>query len=278
LGDRWFVNRLENSSGRVLVPSKLDWDPGSDASNKISNELSLKNNQVTLYDLNHIVAQNEINYSNNADIAIPLYISKTATVHLHILGFEQRVPLHVHKNAEEIVIIVTGRPSVGHLYGEGAEIKKSVATYFPGDLVYSAPYTGHEWFNPSINQFQANLVFSKPPFAGNFYILEDDNKLFKGSKPVNIRKDNLGDEGVNSGIFKNLIPGYYVNVMTLVNEELSFANEQDTILVIISGNGVLLSKDRKTLRPNSFVVIKKNRPFTLINTSSEPLILYHLHP
>lgn len=105
-------------------------------------------------------------YPEKADVSHSLYLSASASIHVHALGFEQTAPLHVHRATEEATVILTGKPRVSQAFardGKRATLEREVA---PGTLVFSSPFTGHEWLNTDPKGMQANLVFASPRSKG----------------------------------------------------------------------------------------------------------------
>lgn len=114
-----------------------------------------------------------------------------ASVHLHVLGYGQMVPLHVHPHGEEATIVVTGAPEILHVYGRDGARARTRAVREPGTLIDSPPLSGHKWMNHDEKHMQGNLVFSVPPFGGNLYVEEDDPRLLRGAAPSFFTPDSL---------------------------------------------------------------------------------------
>jgi len=106
-----------------------------------------------------------------------------ATVHMHLMGYEQMTPLHVHRSEDEATIIVSGEAQVLQIFGRGGERATREGVYRPGELISSPAWCGHEWVNPHADRMQGNLVFAVPPFHGNLHLRPDDPRLLQGGEP-----------------------------------------------------------------------------------------------
>ena len=93
------------------------------------------------------------------------------------------VPLHIHRIAHEITIIVSGSAKTAHIFGRDGRFASSEENQSPGSLIYSPPMSGHEWFNLSNTSMLGNLVFGLPVFRGNLYVEPDDPRLLEGDEP-----------------------------------------------------------------------------------------------
>jgi len=143
------------------------------------------------------------------DITLPYYKSDRATVHMHVVGKRQIVPLHVHLRAEETSVIVSGEPDVTLTYLEGREIRTEAAIEKPGSLIYSPVLCAHAWSNPA-DALQGNLVFAIPPFTGNLYISPTDSRLTPLARPpLRSRPEELIALLRASGrsVFSRVLPG-----------------------------------------------------------------------
>ncbi|MDX1389467.1 MAG: cupin domain-containing protein [Acidobacteriota bacterium] len=138
---------------------------------------------VQVLDLAERVAEIETTRPEFHDSSQTFFSSAQGTVHMHVLGFEQRVPLHIHPETHEVSVIVTGEPAVLQIYGRDGAVARLEGVYGPGTAIYSPPLCGHAWVNDSTDMMIGNLVFSAPSFVGNLYIEEDDPRLLEGGEP-----------------------------------------------------------------------------------------------
>ena len=148
---------------------------------------------VRVIDLRADIAEIARTRSDVSDLARWYSIADGATVHMHLLGPRQIVPLHIHRKSHEATFIVSGTADVTHVFGaRGSERRLTHAA--PGALIVSPPLCGHAWKNvepeggsgsgASPRGVQANLVFEVPPFDGNFYLDDSDLARADGSPPV----------------------------------------------------------------------------------------------
>ena len=67
------------------------------------------------------------------------YHSSRASVHVHVMGYGQRCPLHLHAETHEATVVVSGEAQVVQLSGAGTGLARTAATYPEGWLIASPP-------------------------------------------------------------------------------------------------------------------------------------------
>lgn len=164
---------------RMVLPDRGDGGAQAGASG-----LSPAPPGIVVYDLAEHLARIEQALAHQSDVSETFFESATATVHMHVIGFEQSAPLHIHRRSHEVTAIVSGSPEVLQIHGRNGKHHRREGTYRPGVLVYSPPFCGHKWVNPAKDRMQGNLVFASPRFDGNLYVEQDDARLIQGGEPV----------------------------------------------------------------------------------------------
>lgn len=122
-----------------------------------------------------------------ADVSETYFKADDATVHMHFMAAGQYTPLHLHKTTYEATVLAAGSAQITQMWGEEGEVRSRRATWPRHTLIASPPYSAHEWHNPATDGWLANLVFTAPEFAGNFYVKPDDPRLLQGAAPL-VRK------------------------------------------------------------------------------------------
>lgn len=239
---------------------------------------------VKVIDLGRMVADIAREFPTDADISETFYGSTSATVHLHVLGFEQTAPLHIHRITEEATVIVSGAPIVSAAYGRRGKRESLKLAPRPGALIFSPPFTGHEWFNPDTRGMQANLVFAAPPFDGNFYLKEADRRLLKGIKPTVIDPEPAMRSFLASGqpYRFETVPMQrerLISVLVKVEADLSPHPASPTLLYVTRGAGVLvLDAGRYPIHEKILVEVPARQLIKFVAKPGSPLAVIAFRP
>ena len=222
------------------------------------------------------------NLSANSDISHTFYSTGTASVHMHALGLQQMCPLHIHQNSKEATVIVSGHPEVELVFNRNGTLTRERHTYGAGTLIYSPPLCGHEWINTSAKEMQANLVFTAPPFGGNFYVPENDPRLNQAEAPVVVDPDDAlrsflsrskPSEVVDPGIMGGLMS------LLLVRDVLHLdADPSERLMYVVRGAGVLEAGRRIALREKLLLLIPSNCALDLKAGAGTPLAVFAFRP
>lgn len=227
---------------------------------------------VRIVDLAKLVADIGRENPDKSDVSQSLYDSAAASVHLHVLGYEQTAPLHIHRVTEEATVIVTGAPRVSLAFGRDGKRKTLELAAGPGKLILSPPFTGHEWFNPDLRGMQANLIFAAPPFDGNFYLKAADRRVLKGAEPFIFDTDETLRVFLAAGQPFRIaqLPmrrGKLASVLVRTEATIPAHPTSATLLYVSRGEGALLLGAEHPIRQQLFIEIPPN---TLIRTRAKP--------
>jgi mannose-6-phosphate isomerase-like protein (cupin superfamily) len=230
-------------------------------------------------DLTADVARINQGLSANADVSHTFYLTAAASVHLHALGRQQMCPLHLHPASKEATVIVSGRPVVDLVYARGGVPVREKHSLGPGALVYSPAFSGHQWVNTSAEEMQANLVFTAPPFAGNFYVQENDARLRRAQEPPAVVDPG---EALRSFTGRGtpgevLDPGIMDGMISLVLVNGTFhldADPNERVLYVARGSGVLAAGRKIALREKLLLVIPAGFPIDFQATAGAPLAIF----
>lgn len=219
--------------------------------------------------------------AGSADISETYFSSKTATVHMHVMGNGQTCPLHLHPRTHEVTVIVEGRAEVRQLWGEGGTPAERRATHVPGELIASPPYTGHHWFNPDEGRMLGNLVFATPPFEGNFYVKEDDRRLVRGSAPfVHVARKAL--EAFASGDAPSreeplpVLDNRMSSLLLKASHRFEGTRREPLIVYVAEGRGTLEVTRGTPMQPGQLWVLRTGA--TVRAAPEAPLALYVFRP
>ena len=217
--------------------------------------------RIRVIDLDRqILAANE-EFASMADFVETLFSGSVGTVHTHALGHGQRVPMHIHKQSDEAVVILSGAPEVKQIYGnESGAFANRSTTPALGTVVYSPPWCGHAWLNPNAETMQANLVLAAPPFEGNFYVADDDERMRRGKEPhsYSITDDLKAFEATKApSSLRDLpfMPGTLKTLFVRTEHALGKDAESATVMLVVSGEGQFQRKDVIALRKNHLMIV-----------------------
>jgi hypothetical protein len=228
------------------------------------------------------VARINQDLSTKSDVSHTFYSSETASVHLHALGLRQMCPLHIHQTSKEATVIVSGRPEVETVFERNGVPTREKHAYGAGTLIYSSPFCGHAWVNRSSKEMQANLVFTAPPFGGNFYVEESDPRLKQAEAPVVVDPDEalrsfLGrakpSETVDLGIMDGMLS------LLLVKDAVHLdADASERLLYVVRGSGVLEAGRELAVREELLLLIPSNLALDLKANAGTPLAVFAFRP
>jgi mannose-6-phosphate isomerase-like protein (cupin superfamily) len=199
-----------------------------------------------------------------SDISETYFYSDSASVHMHVMGFEQTCPLHIHRKTAEATVVVAGQAEVTQIHGRDKSLRTVHGTYGPGTVVVSPPFCGHEFRNRDPRMMLGNLVIAAPPFDGNFYLGREDPRMHQGGAPYHYRpEDDLaafgrGDEPARLVVLP-VLDGLLSSL--LVRRDFSLDSTGDptrpTLLYVTSGEGHLdIGGRRLGLRPRNLVTVR----------------------
>lgn len=238
---------------------------------------------VLVVDLAQRVADVGRDHADKSDVSQLLYLSAAASVHLHVLGYEQTAPLHIHRATEEATVIVTGTPRLTLVFARDGKRETRNVAAGPGKTIFSPPFTGHEWFNPDPKGMQANLMFASPPFDGNFYLKPADRRLLKGTEPLIWDPDDslraFLASGQASAIEKRPMRGDKL-VEVLVRDELSIPAHpvSPTLFYVLRGEGALLLDKEYPARERLLVEVPAGLPIKVRAKPGAPLVMLAFRP
>ena len=233
---------------------------------------AVKNYSVDLFAK---VAEFEKTRSDATDGEFYVYRSDHATVHMHLIGVGQMCPLHIHRSTHEATVIVSGQPEVVHVYGEAGAIKRVEQRVSPGQLVYSRPFTGHQWTNVE-SAPQGNLVIAAPRFDGNLYLHADDDRMLPGPPPTVIDPvQALAAATVSELQETGLLDGQLSLALVRAPLQVHGDPTRDTILYVVHGTGEL---GGLALRPGMAAVLSGGDPVALQATTDAGLAAWVFAP
>lgn len=234
-------------------------------------------------DLASLVAGFARDYPDKADVSHSLYLSASASVHVHVLGFEQTAPLHIHRATEEATVVLTGAPRVTLVFGRDGKRATLRQVARPGTLVFSPPFTAHEWVNPDPRRMQANLVFAAPPFDGNFYLKATDPRVLKGGEPLVHDPERALRSLLAAGDpfrIERLPMGGDRLVAVLVRTEATIPAHpvSPTLLYVSHGEGSAEAAGSHPIRPGTLVEVPPGQAVTLRAKPGAPLAVVAFRP
>jgi len=175
--NRWFVLVVGCALSAIPIA------PGSSAQ-----EQNREPTTVDIIDLGAHAERLTRSYADAPDHEHPYYQSRFGSVGLHVLSYRQILPLHMHRMAHVAVAVVSGEPEIVQLHVTEDAVGPRSTLFGPGSLVYSPPYSGHRWTNPSSTAMHVLLVFASPPLMApldtNVYVDDDDDRLLLGGEPL----------------------------------------------------------------------------------------------
>jgi hypothetical protein len=235
--------------------------------------------QLKLVDVAARVAAIESKKSEQADASETYYAMPQGSVHMHLLGKQQSCPLHLHRVAHEVTVVVSGGPEVLQIYPEAGKLQRRAAPVEPGTLVYSPPFCGHQWRNRDPARMQANLVFSAPPFEGNFYVEADDPRLLKGGEPARFTPSELLAR-LRPGESSRLEPlpimaGRFAALLVRSEAELP-PTQGERVLYVALGRLSATSHGGVELGAQKLVIVPARSPFKL--RARQPSVLFVFTP
>ncbi len=231
---------------------------------------------VRVLNLAQRVAAIQAQHPGASDRSETYFRSAEATVHMHVIGFQQTCPLHIHRVTEEATVIVSGAPQVRQLHGAEGQLVQLQRSPSVGTLLYAPPFCGHEWINGSADQMQGNLVFASPPFDGNFYLARDDPRQLKGGQPW--QQDP--DSSLASFLSSSSAP-YALEVLPIMQGQISSLlvrgrislppSAQASIVYVQRGAGSLQADETYPVQASSLALIEPRRMAELVAQPGSPL-------
>jgi hypothetical protein len=234
---------------------------------------------LKIVDLPARAAAIEKTEAERADISETYFASSCCSVHMHLLGKQQRCPLHLHRRAHEVSVVVSGEPEVLQVYPLSGELQRRTAPAAPGTLVYSPPLCGHAWRNRDPGRMQANLVFSAPPFEGNFYVEVDDPRLLQGTESARYAPTELLSRLRPDEAFRleplPIMAGRFAALLVRSEAELPPA-AVERVLYVALGHVSATSHRGAELGAQQLVFVPAQSPFKL--RAREPSVLFVFTP
>lgn len=108
-----------------------------------------------------------------ADWSFDLYVAPTYTIHTHVLPEDSLVPLHHHPGGEELVFVAAGQLGWASLVAGERLVGESFRPVAEFAAVHTAPGVAHAVRNEQ-PRTAAAIVISRPPFAQNRHLLDED--------------------------------------------------------------------------------------------------------
>ena len=119
----------------------------------------------------------------NPSLNDTFYETHKTSIHLHVLGPDEKCQFHFHRGNEEATLIAQGVAHVTTRFGKDGQIEQTETVYPEGTLVQLPRSCGHEWHNVTPGTFHTNLVFSRPEFTFNDFIAKTDPRLLESAAP-----------------------------------------------------------------------------------------------
>ncbi|HEY3358957.1 MAG TPA: cupin domain-containing protein [Polyangia bacterium] len=213
-----------------------------------------------------------------ADAAETYYVTPRASVHLHVMGFGQRCPLHLHPRTAEAAVIVRGAADGVQVSGEGGALRRRAGRYAEGALIASPPGCGHELVNAAPDALLASLVFAVPPFDGNHYVAADDPRMLAATAPsVYDPRPALAELAASSRLVE--LPAAAGRLAgLLVRTEAELPPERPLVAYVVEGEGALEAAGRHGLRPHHLVILRAGAPARVRATRPLALLLFRPEP
>jgi len=218
------------------------------------------------------------------DYARTYYANDSATVHMHLLGGSQICPLHLHRQTEEVGIVVSGAGAYEFWEGEADEPDAGHFTRVdinPGDLLLSPAGSGHQVDNLDMEAPLAVLVIGLPKFDGNLYLRRDDPRV-RGGAPCSVHELAVGTtpDG-SSGVHVEgaWTLGAATDVRSLsVRGTQAIRTTLDRLLYVAAGVGRIgvAGADSLPLEPGLLLLLDGGRDFVVEVQSADPLGLLEL--
>lgn len=237
---------------------------------------------VEVLDVAARVAEITSTRPDSTDTSETYFSSAVGTVHLHVVGFEQTVPLHIHRKTHEATVIVTGEPEVTQIFGRDGHAARIEGVRGPGTLIYSPPYTGHKWVNRAMDAMQGNLVFAAPAFTGNFYVEENDPRMLEGGEPFIYDPDDALEKFLADVKTHGLEPLPVMDGQLsslLVRDRAVFDPGAGPVMAFVTrGEGTLHANGAYPIRSGRLVSIPPHTPVEIEAGESSPLAILVFKP
>jgi quercetin dioxygenase-like cupin family protein len=218
-----------------------------------------------------------------ADLSETYYSSPQSSVHMHVMGFRQRCPLHLHNGTHEATAIVGGTVEVLQVAREGGRPRSRKERYSTGAVIASPPGCGHEFVNVASDALLGNLVFATPPFDGNHYVTDTDPRLQDGVAPFAARPADelrqLADKGLPHRIVP--VPGFAQRLdLVLVRTELELPAPAagPTLAYVLAGEGRLDAPGGGPMRTRQLVFVPPTVRLAIHAAAAAPLALLVFRP
>jgi len=237
--------------------------------------------QVT--DLGETVARYTREYPERTDALLPLHAGSGGSIHLHVLGFGQLLPLHVQPRSEVVEVVVSGAPRLSAAYGEEGAVRSERIEAPPGLTLVAPPLTGLEWGNPSRDAMAGILVLASPPFAGYLHLHEGDGRLLEGRRPLVLDHEAaLGALAASGEPFRTeplpvqgeRAAAVYVQGVA----EIPPHPRSPTFLYVARGEGSLLLGEGVPLRERLLVEVPPRTRLRIVAAPAAPLVLVAFRP
>lgn len=216
--------------------------------------------RVQIHDVLGDVTKITRSLSDKTDVSHPYFASSGGTIHLHVLGYTQRTPLHIHRRSDEATVILTGAPNIRQVYGQNGRLVTKNGRVEPTRLVLSPRLCAHEWVNPSDREMQANLVFASPPFDGNLYVSDDDPRILEAGEPavVDLEVGKGGSAPAPALGRLDLLnsPGGAVSLLDVDGRAVQLpALSEPSALYVLRGSGQISADRQYDFRPGQLIVV-----------------------
>lgn len=280
-GAAWMVQRVldENellaarvARSRAATPASGPTPPAGDAP------------EITLVVVGERLATIERQNSTQSDISETYFGDSTSSMHMHVMGFAQTCPLHLHRTTEEATIIVGGVAEVTQTWGAAGALTTRQGRYTAGALVRSPAFCGHEFRNPSDEHMLGNLVIAAPPFDGNFYVRPEDPRMLRGAEPFNLdlaaaHARFASGAGPTERVVLPILQGRLSSL--LLRGEVALASDvaHPALVYVVAGAGdVRVGGHEAPLGATHLVTLRARRPATLRARDGATLAAFIFHP
>ena len=282
-GAAWMVQRLLDDNellatrlaqSRAAAPPPGPTLPGGEAPAP----------EITLVAVGERLAEIEQQNPTRSDISETYFGDPAASMHMHVMGFGQTCPLHLHRITEEATIIVGGVAEVTQTWGASGALTTRQGRYTAGSLVRSAAFCGHEFRNPSSEHMLGNLVIAAPPFDGNLYVRPEDPRMLRGAEPFNLdlaaaHARFASGAGPSERVVLPILQGRLSTLLLRGEVALASDDAHPALVYVAAGAGNLrVGRHDAPLRATHLVALRARHPATLRTGEGATLAAFIFHP
>jgi len=211
-----------------------------------------------------------------------LFLADELSAYFLFLNKGQFLPLSLNRAGREWMIVVDGTCSMLNIYGNGSQTMKQTLGFREGDIAVSGKASARELNNSSNEKYFSAVLLSSPPFAGHFFVKENDKELKKGEQSTKIASPSIQEEIKKKEqrfISEDMTPIGEIQVkMVQIATDYKKKTDRKTMFYTFTGEGLLqtASAEMVNLSSGQITVVEQGAEITVFAKKVAPLAMLEL--